>query len=189
VKKGQLLVELAPRLREFVEPRLPLGVGGAVAWSWLRFRAARCGGHADVAFLHGVVSSCGPCPSSRCRARGGAGRAEVVDAGRHRIIREAELSTGVHCGVPLHELPQPNGSSPLREVGEVVGYEPKMLLRWDWPQHAGPRSLGRKPCIPRLPLGHWDEAAGRRCARRWTLSARCRRSRGSRSAEWPQESV
>jgi hypothetical protein len=40
VKKGQLLVELAPHLRELVEPRPPLGVGGAVARSWLRFRAA-----------------------------------------------------------------------------------------------------------------------------------------------------
>jgi hypothetical protein len=29
VKKGQLLVELAPGLREFVESRLPLGVGNA----------------------------------------------------------------------------------------------------------------------------------------------------------------
>jgi hypothetical protein len=31
VKKGQLLVELAPRLCELVEPRPPLGVGDAVA--------------------------------------------------------------------------------------------------------------------------------------------------------------
>jgi hypothetical protein len=29
VKKGQLLVELASRLREFVKPRPPLGVGGS----------------------------------------------------------------------------------------------------------------------------------------------------------------
>jgi hypothetical protein len=35
VKKGQLLVDLAPCLREFVEPRPPLGVGGAVARSRL----------------------------------------------------------------------------------------------------------------------------------------------------------
>jgi hypothetical protein len=35
VKKGQLLVELAPRLRELVEPRPSLGIGGAVARSWL----------------------------------------------------------------------------------------------------------------------------------------------------------
>jgi hypothetical protein len=33
VKKVQLLVELAPHLRELVEPRPPLGVGGAVAQS------------------------------------------------------------------------------------------------------------------------------------------------------------
>jgi hypothetical protein len=41
VKKGQLLIELAPRLREFVESRPPLGVGGTVARSRLRFGAAR----------------------------------------------------------------------------------------------------------------------------------------------------
>jgi hypothetical protein len=52
-------------------------------------------------------------PSSRRRPRGSAGRAEVVDVGRHRVVREAGLSTGVHRGVPLHELPQPSGSSPL----------------------------------------------------------------------------
>jgi hypothetical protein len=33
VYKGQLLVELAPCLREFVEPRAWLVVGTAVAWS------------------------------------------------------------------------------------------------------------------------------------------------------------
>jgi hypothetical protein len=41
VKKGQLLVELALVLRELVEPCSSLGVGGAVAWCWLRFGAAR----------------------------------------------------------------------------------------------------------------------------------------------------
>jgi hypothetical protein len=41
VKKGQLLVELAPCLREFVEPRPSQGVGGAVARSRLWFGAAR----------------------------------------------------------------------------------------------------------------------------------------------------
>jgi hypothetical protein len=40
VKKGQLLVELAPRLRELVEPHPPVGDGGAVARSRLRFGAA-----------------------------------------------------------------------------------------------------------------------------------------------------
>jgi hypothetical protein len=40
--KGQLLVELAPRLRELVESRPPLGIGGAVARSPLRFEAAQC---------------------------------------------------------------------------------------------------------------------------------------------------
>jgi hypothetical protein len=43
----------------------------------------------------------------------GAARAEVVDVGHHRVVREAGLSTGVHHGVPLHELPQASGSSPL----------------------------------------------------------------------------
>jgi hypothetical protein len=40
VKKGQLLVELALRLLELVEPRLSLGVSGIVARCWLRFGAA-----------------------------------------------------------------------------------------------------------------------------------------------------
>jgi hypothetical protein len=39
VKKGQLLVELVPRLRELVEPRPSLGVGGAV----VRWREADSG--------------------------------------------------------------------------------------------------------------------------------------------------
>jgi hypothetical protein len=66
-------------------------------------------------------------------------RAEIVDVGRHRVVREAGLSTGVHCGVPLHELPpaQRFVSAGLEgEVGEVVGGKPKTLLRWVWPQHA-----------------------------------------------------
>jgi hypothetical protein len=40
VKTGQLLVELAPRLRKLIEPRPPLGIGGAVAQSQLQFRVA-----------------------------------------------------------------------------------------------------------------------------------------------------
>jgi hypothetical protein len=113
VKKGQLLVELAPHLRELVEPRPSPGVGGAVARSRLRFGAARCRGPADIAFSRGVMLSRGLCPLSRHRPRGGAGCAEVVDVARHRVVREAGLSTGVHRGVPLHELPQASGSSPL----------------------------------------------------------------------------
>jgi hypothetical protein len=108
VNKGQLLVELAPRLRKVVESRPPLGVGGAVAWSRLRFGAAQCRGHADIAFPRGIMSSRGPCPPSRRRPRGGTGRAEVVDVGHHRVVQEAWLSTGVHRDVPLHELlPRP----------------------------------------------------------------------------------
>jgi hypothetical protein len=42
VKKGHLLVELGPHLRELVEPRPPLGVSGAVARSRLWFGAGRC---------------------------------------------------------------------------------------------------------------------------------------------------
>jgi hypothetical protein len=85
------------------------------------------------------VTSRGPCPPSHRRPRGGAGRAEAVDIGRHQVVREAGLSTGVHCGVLLHELPpaQRFVSTGLEaEVGEVVGGEPKTLLRWVWPQHA-----------------------------------------------------
>jgi hypothetical protein len=65
----------------------------------------------------------GTCPPS-CRPRGGAGRAEVVDVGRHRVAREAGLSTKVHRGVPLHELPLGErlvSASLEGEVGEVVG--------------------------------------------------------------------
>jgi hypothetical protein len=41
VEKGQLLVKLVSRLREFVESRTLLGVGAAVPRCWLRFGAAR----------------------------------------------------------------------------------------------------------------------------------------------------
>jgi hypothetical protein len=46
---------------------------------------------------------------------------------------------GVHCGIPLHELPpaQRSVSAGLKgKVGKVVGGEPEMLLCWVWPQHA-----------------------------------------------------
>jgi hypothetical protein len=49
------------------------------------------------------------------------------------------LSTGVHRGVPLHELPPGYRfvSAGLEgEVGEVVRGEPKTLLCWVWPQYA-----------------------------------------------------
>jgi hypothetical protein len=78
----------------------------------------------------------GPCPPSRRRSGGGTGRAQVVDVGHHQVFREAELSMGVHHGVPLHELPLSKrlGFACLEgEVGEVVGGEPKTLLRWVWP--------------------------------------------------------
>jgi hypothetical protein len=63
---------------------------------------------------------------------GSAGRAEAVDVGRHRVVREVGLSTGVHCGVPLHELPPAQRfvfAGLEGEVGEVVRGEPKTLLR------------------------------------------------------------
>jgi hypothetical protein len=110
-----------------------------VARSWLQFEAARCRGHADVAFPRGVMLSHGPCPPSCRRPRGGAGRAEVVDVGRHRVVREVGLSTGVHHGVPLHEFPLGQRLVPVileGEVGKLVGGEPKMLLCWVGPQHA-----------------------------------------------------
>jgi hypothetical protein len=46
---------------------------------------------------------------------------------------------GVHCGVPLHELPPSQWLVPASlegKVGEVVGGEPKTLLCWVWPQQA-----------------------------------------------------
>jgi hypothetical protein len=79
---------------------------------------------------------CGPCPLSRRRPGGCAGRAKVVNVGRHRVVWEAGLSMGVHCGVPLHELPPPQRSASAGlegEVGDVVGDEPKTLLCRVWP--------------------------------------------------------
>jgi hypothetical protein len=73
---------------------------------------------------------------------GAAPVAQVVDVGRHRVVREAVLSTGVHCGVPLREIPPSKRliSACLEgKVGEVVGGEAKTLLRWVWPQHADDR--------------------------------------------------
>jgi hypothetical protein len=82
-QKGQLLVELASRLREFVKPRTPLGIGATVARCWILLGAARRRGHADVALPRGVVSSRGSSPQGRRRPRGGANCAKVVDVGRH----------------------------------------------------------------------------------------------------------
>jgi hypothetical protein len=81
----------------------------------------------------------GLCSPSHRRPRGSASRAEVVDVGRHRVVREAGLSMGGHRGVPLHELPPSQWlvlASLEGMVSEVVGGEPKTLLRWVWPQHA-----------------------------------------------------
>jgi hypothetical protein len=67
---------------------------------------------------------------------------QVVDVGCHRVVREAGLSTGVHRGVLLHELPTSKELSSAcleGKVGEVVGGDPKMLLHWVWPQHADDR--------------------------------------------------
>jgi hypothetical protein len=66
-----------------------------------------------MTFPRGVMMSRGSCPPSHRRHRGNTSRVEVVDVGRHRVVREAGLSLGVHRGVPLHELPQASGSSPL----------------------------------------------------------------------------
>jgi hypothetical protein len=122
VKKGQLLVKLAPCLHEFIESRPPLGVGDAVVRSRLRFEAARSGDHKNVALPRGIVPSRGPCPLSRRRPRGGTGRVEVVDVGCHRVVREDGLSTGVHHGVTLHELP------PRPAAHLCVGLGPNMLM-------------------------------------------------------------
>jgi hypothetical protein len=143
VKDGQLFVELALGLREFVESRPSLGVGGVTTWCQLRVVAARSRSLADVALPRGVALPCGLYPLGRRSAGGSAGgsasRALIVDVGRHRVVWEAGLSTGVHCGVPILELPPSKwlGFACLKgEVGEVVRNEPKTLLRWVWPQHA-----------------------------------------------------
>jgi hypothetical protein len=135
-------------------------------------------------------------PPSHHRPGGGTCRAQVVDVGRHRVVQEAGLSTRVHRGVPLHENSPSKrlGSACLEgEVSEVIGGEPKMLLRWVWPQHADDGLVRETPdesFPPRSPpSGRWGEVVGRRCARRRTLPARCRRSRGSQSARWPQGST
>jgi hypothetical protein len=52
-----------------------------VARNRLLFGTARCGGHAEVAFLCGIVPLRGSYPPSRRRPRGGAGLVEVVDVG------------------------------------------------------------------------------------------------------------
>jgi hypothetical protein len=138
VYKGQLLVELASCLREFVELSPPLGVGVAVARSRFQFGTARCRGHTDIALPCGVAASRGPRPPSRHRPRGSTGRAETVDVGRHRVVQEAGLSRGyiaVYCS--MNSPAQRFVSAGLEgEVGEVVGDEPKTLLHWVWPQHA-----------------------------------------------------
>jgi hypothetical protein len=67
------------------------------------------------------------------------------------------LSTGIHHGVPLHELPpgqRPVLASLEGEVGEVVGGEPKTLLRWVRPQHADDdlvREASDESLAPRSP--------------------------------------
>jgi hypothetical protein len=56
VKDGQLFIELALGLCEFVEPRPSLGVGSAVTRCRLRVGAARGRCHTDVALALGVMS-------------------------------------------------------------------------------------------------------------------------------------
>jgi hypothetical protein len=97
----------------------------------------------------------GRCPPGRRSAGGGAGHAQVVDVGRDRIVREAGLSTEVHGGVPLHELPPSKWLSSAcleSEIGEVIAGEPKRLLHWVSPQHVD-------DCLVR-------EASDERCASR-----------------------
>jgi hypothetical protein len=100
-------------LREFVESRPSLGVYGAVTRHRLWVGTARSQRHVDVALARRVALPSGLYPPGRRRVRGGAGRAQAVDVGRHRIVREAGLSTVVHRGVPLHELPQASSSTLL----------------------------------------------------------------------------
>jgi hypothetical protein len=68
------------------------------------------------------------------------------------------LSTGVHGGITLHELPPGEwlGSAGLEgELSEVVGGEPKTLMCWVWPQHGHDRLVQEAsderhaPCCPR----------------------------------------
>jgi hypothetical protein len=66
------------------------------------------------------------------------GRSQRIHIGRHWVIWEAWLSTGGHGGVPLHELALGKRlvSAGLKgEVDEVLGGEPKTLLRPARPQH------------------------------------------------------
>jgi hypothetical protein len=154
---GQLLIKLAPSLGELVEARPALGIDDAVL---LQVGGATRGRHhGNKALTRGVVHELSRCPPGPCGAEGGVGRSQRVHVGRHRVVREAWLSTSVHHGVPLHEfLPGEwlSFAGLEGEVGEVVGGEPKMLLRWVWPQHGHDR-LAREAS---------DECRVSRCLRR-----------------------
>jgi hypothetical protein len=51
----------------------------------------------------------GRCPPGRRKAEGSAGCAQIIDVGRHRVVREAELSTWVH----RLNSPEASSSAPL----------------------------------------------------------------------------
>jgi hypothetical protein len=60
-----------------------------------------------------VVALRGPCPPSRRRPRGSAGRSEAVDVDRHRVVREAGCPRGYIAVYRSMNSPQTSGLSPL----------------------------------------------------------------------------
>jgi hypothetical protein len=132
VKNGQLLVELVLGLREFVKPHHRWA--SAAWWRGAGSESELLKADATQTLHSRVGSHCrAVCVLRVIAGPEAAGRAQVVDVGRHRVVREAGLSMGVHRGTPLHELPPSKRLSSAcleGEVGEVVGCEPKTLLRW-----------------------------------------------------------
>jgi hypothetical protein len=77
-------------------------------------------------------------PSESLETQGQRGCAEAVDIGHHRVSGGWAVHGGtLRCTTPLTAPPQWSVSAGLEgEVGEVVGSDPKTLLRWVWPQQA-----------------------------------------------------
>jgi hypothetical protein len=113
VKDVQLFVELALGLREFIELRLSLVFGGAVARCRLRVRASRGRCHADVALTRGVTLPRGWHPLERRKAGCGTSRKLVIDVGRHRIAERPGCPRGYIAVYRYMNSPQSSGSAPL----------------------------------------------------------------------------
>jgi hypothetical protein len=67
----------------------------------------------DAGATQTLHSRVGSCPLSRRRPRGDASRAEVVDVGRHQVVREGGLSMGYIVVYRSMNSPQASGSTLL----------------------------------------------------------------------------